>query len=220
MGFLKNIFLTPSYDRYVVLGDSRKGSFWDCANWKTFLFPVLDELLKRAGCTPSVQCRQVKGAHSKEVAFGSLDWSPDDAEKWCHSSENPERDAWKFIDLQVFCPAKAGLIKEGTLPKIYMQVKPMTRSDTESKTSYDEGIHLAFAVNFVRENARHVQATLSYLARLPSVVAIYRTESKITQLNAFESLVREDFMYRGMLESALPDVTKMRSKWDRFNTID
>ena len=32
----------------------------------------------------------------------------------------------------------------------------------------------------------------------------------------FESLVREDFVYRGILDSELPDVKRMRVRWSRI----
>jgi hypothetical protein len=212
-GLLKSLFSAPVYERYVVLGDSQKGPFWDCTNWTERLFPILDRVIAQVQGEASVHCRQVTGSLSKDVKFGRIGWSRDDSKKWCHSSEFPERKAWQFVDLQVFCPAKPVLIKTTELPTVYIQVKPMTRNDTETKTAYDEGVFIALRERFAWGGA--AESMVSALTHVPGVVAIYKATAKVTQLNAFESLVREDFMYRGMLESEFPDVKKMRLKWVR-----
>ena len=192
------------YERYVILGDSRTVSFWDCAHWVAEVFPALDMLLAACEFEPSVESRQVVGAGSRPVQFGKIRWSTDDAEKWCHGPRTTGRDEWRFVDLQVFCPAKSRLIRNRGLPSIYIQMKPMIRGDMSRRTAYDEGIHLAFAERFSKGRRETVDSAVATLSATRGVVAVYHATTRIRQLNAFESTVREDFMYQGWLETPRP----------------
>lgn len=215
-GLIKSLFRKPTYRRYLVLGDSRTASFWNCSNWTTHVFPVLDGLLKLGSCSPSVHCRQVTGPTSKEVRFGRLEWSPENSREWCHSPKRSQTAAWLFVDLQVYCPAKQQLIKEDELPSIYFQVQPMGRKDYAGKAIFDQSIHVAIREEIVTARRDDVESEVSKLSRLPGALALYEATSKVAALNAFESLVREDFVYRGILDSELPDVQRMSVKWSRI----
>ena len=177
---------------------------------------MIDELLGLGACEPSVHCRQVTGPASREVRLGNLKWMREDAERWCHSFERTETAAWIFVDLQVYCPPKALLIKEDGLPAIYVQLQPLGRKDYAARRAkYDQGIHIAIDERLAREKSSSVQQLSERLLGLPGAVSLYESSSRISALNAFESALREDFVYRGILDSELPDVTKMRGKWSR-----
>lgn len=214
MKFLGGLFRAPTYRRYVILGNSQKGSFWDCSYWSEHIFPPLNTLID-SELGVSVHCRQVVGPNSREVKFGRLEWSQQGASAWCHGVAGNEdvRSGWSFVDLQVFSPPRTTLIDRGGLPSVYIQVKPVTRRDVPRKTAYDQGIQLAIVEDFARQRQHTIDAAIADLTASPGVVALYYGESKVGALNEFESILREDFMYRGMLDTELPDVRRMRGKW-------
>lgn len=214
-GLLKSLFRRPKYRSYLLLGDSRVASSWACSYWTRYLFPGLNELVECCGCAPSIQCRQLTGPDSKEVKFGRLTWSMEDAQKWCHSPQEPSRGEWLFVDLQVFCPPRQQLVKEDELPTIYLQVKPVGRRDHERKAIYDEAVLIALEERFVSQNTALVDSVIAKLTGSPAFVALFVSTPTIPALNQFESFVREAFIYRGMHEDELPNVARMPGKWER-----
>ena len=220
MGWLKSLFQMPRYNRFVVLSDSSQGKLWDYVVWKDRVFPSLNRVVKVSKCSSlSVRCRQITKGQSKEVAFGTIEWSPDDAVKWCHHTPATEgRDvSWLFVDLQVWSPAKDTLVKEGRFPCLYIQVKPMVWEGDVTKAIYTQAIHLAFLHDEYVVRPQEIESTMRDLAHAVGAVGLYSTLSRVTSLNAFESLVREDFKYLGILQDALPDERKMKGRWTRLD---
>ncbi len=215
VGLLRSLFRRPRYRCYLFLGDSAIASYWDCGSWTNHLFPALGPLVEGSGCTPSVHCRQVTGPSSKEVKLGRLTWSLEIAQKWCHGPQMSERDAWLFIDLQVFCPPKQQLIEEDDLPTIYLQVKPMGTKDQERKTAYDQAVLIAMNQRFALQNQALVDSVIANVMQVPSFVALFESTSTLLALNQFESFIRETFIYRGIHKDEFPDVAKMAGKWRR-----
>lgn len=217
MGLLKKLFQVPRYSRFVLLVSSKRGSLWDYAVWTERAFAPLDRLLESLGCTsPSVQCRQITKNQSNEIKFGRIEWSPKDAAIWCHDSQQTKGKfhEWLFVDLQIHCPPKEELVKAVEFPTIYVQVKPMAWEGVPSKALYDQAVHVA-----IRRDAYQKAASagdrVRELAEAVDAVAVYSGSSRVSSLNSFESLLREDFQYKGILEDGLPDERRMKGNWSR-----
>ncbi|MGE0454256.1 MAG: hypothetical protein AB7O37_16895 [Vicinamibacteria bacterium] len=218
MGFFKSLFQAPRYRRFVLLGSSEKGVFWDFSVWRQRVFPSLDQLLRASDCRdPSVQCRQITKKQSKEIHFARIEWSESGAQLWCHNSEatRGECDQWLFVDLQVHCPGKETLIRQVELPRTYVQVKPMAWEGIASRTAYDQAIHIAIRQD-VYAKSGVAEESVKALAQAAGAIAVYACSSRVVALNSFESLVREDFQYRGILDDDLPNEARMRGKWSRL----
>jgi hypothetical protein len=169
------------------------------------------------GCTsPSVQCRQITKKQSNEIKFGRIEWSRKSAEVWCHDSQltKGKSQDWLFVDLQIHCPPKEELVKAVEFPTIYVQVTPMAWEGVPSKTLYDQAIHVAIRRGAYGK-ALSARERVTELAEAIEAVAVYSGTSRVWSLNSFESLLREDFEYRGILGDELPDERRMKGNWSR-----
>jgi len=219
MGLIKTLFQMPRYKRFMVLGHSSKGVFWQHDVWRSRIFPGLDRLIRLVGCNPSIHCRQITKVGSKEVKFGKLRWADEDAAKWCHDSELTAGrfTEWIMVDVQVYCPSKKALIEKMDFPSLYIQVEPMAWGGVSSKTIYDQGVHVAIKLGVYKKISQQVDDQIRELAQSVSAIAVYQCTSRVQSLNSFESLVREDFVYRGMLDDELPDLRRMKGKWSKWD---
>jgi hypothetical protein len=208
----------PRYKRFMILGHSSNGVFWHHDVWRRRIFPGLDRLVRLVECDPSIHCRQITKAGSKEVKFGKLRWTEEDAAKWCHGSELTAATfaEWIMVDVQVHCPPKKALVEKMDFPSLYVQVEPLAWAGVSSRTVYDQGIHVAMKLAVYEKTRQQVDDKIKELAQTASAVAVYRCTSRVHSLNSFESLVREDFVYRGMLDDELPDLRRMKGKWSKW----
>lgn len=214
MSLLRILFRKPRYRRFAVLGRSSDGLFWDYRIWVDRIFPKLNRLVETVGSRPSVHCRQLAGA-DKGVKFGRISWSAADAEKWAHHSDVRREQCreWLFEDLEVYAPSWAQLGKNLEMPKLYIQVAPMPWLGDPAKASYDQVIQIIVREDEYAKAVEEIDRTVRVLASDANAVAVYCHRGRVNALNAFESLLREDFLYRGMREDELPREKKMKGDW-------
>jgi hypothetical protein len=209
---LRTAILGVRFSRSLLLVDSRRlsGDLWSHSVWTSVVFPALRPLFDELAETPSVHCRQLRGA-SEPVRYGRLDWSPEGAEKWTHQSPLTRHvsGGWNFVDLQLFAPPRKQLLAALSLPKAHVIVEPLTVRGESSRMAHDQCIHIAVHQAFWSQQVRAAVAQLS----LAVSALVLEATSRLRSLNEFESLVREHFLYRGMLDHELPDLSRPRLRW-------
>jgi|CXWL01.1.fsa_nt_gi hypothetical protein len=177
--------------------------------WSSELFSALDAVFKAAGCRPSIHRREVTPM-GKERPFGKLSWTHQGIEDWAFRDSGSE---WLFIDLQLFCPSRGDLIKSGSFPSVYVQIQPLgTREGGAGQSAYGDALLLLLGEPGQAESA--VDAFVTKARQATASPAAYRGELRVRGLNEFESVLRERFMYRGLLEDPFPNPARMRGKWD------
>ena len=91
------------------------------------------------------------------------------------------------------------------------QIEPL--GDRQRPIGPDQGIVVAMRSDVQARNTDLTDRVVRSLARAVGSVTVYASERRASSLNTFESIVVEDFMYRGMLEDALPNTAKMKVRW-------
>ena len=210
---LEKLLGTAKYRCFVLLPQAGGDELWSRSRWSGTLRPSLDGIIQQLGSPCSVHCRQLEGRASKEVPFGSLSWSEESDAKWILNPDGIKNRL--FVDLQIYCPPRPQLEKNGNLPSFYCQLKPMVWEGAPSSTAYEAGLFFAFKKSAL--NASDFENPLRDLAAKLSA-QIYTATLRIGGVNAFESTVREQFMYRGMLDDTWPDLKRPKSSWQGLDS--
>lgn len=215
MSILKRIFNVPTFFGSLLLTSSKKNCLWDYNILSSKIVPNIDCLFSKLDKIPSVQCRQLYRENSKEVNFGEIEWSESGHKKWSHNSEMTRNEYlnWIFVDVMLFSPKKSDLIRKNEVPELFIQIKPMVHEGIPSRTNYDQALFLLIRQDILRINKRHFETCISKIIDSVNPIGVYETYLRISSLNMFESLIRDEFMYKGILDDDLPDMTKMRKKW-------
>jgi len=219
MGLLKKLFQTPLYRRFVILASTGViGRLWDYDVWVGLAFYRLDELLREnVGSLPSVHCRQTTGSDSEAVKLGKADWSLRGSEKWAHGSglTRGKCAGWRFTDLQVYIPARRELEADMDFPLVHLHLVPIGYG-SENAARYDQVVQVSVRDDHFRKEEDAIGRIIEQLGESLRAPAIFTSVMKVKSLNSFESILREDFMYTGMLDNDLPDERRMKGRWRRL----
>lgn len=199
---------TAKYRCFVLLPEAGGDELWCHGRWGSIVRPGLDGILQELGFPCSVYCRQIEGEFSKEVRFGQLSWSEESDAKWNIAPGGIENRI--FVDFQIYSPPRPQLEKTRKLPCFYCQVKPMVFEGVPSSTAYEAAVFLAFKQSEV--NASDFEEAIRDLAGKLRA-RIYTARLRIGGVNAFESVMREQFMYLGMLNDAWPNLKRPKGSW-------
>lgn len=211
---LKYFFGKSTYRCFVILPQTRGEKLWCRNRWISDLRPSLEAILLRLGLSCSVHCRQLEKGTGKDVSFRGLEWSKRSDAKWLFSSKsNPNR---IFVDLEIFSPPRPVLENKNDLPCFYFQLQPMAWEGVPSRATYDSALFFAFQKSNSLENLLDIQNILNDLA-IKLSGSIYISNIRIIGINAFESILREKFLYKGMLNDALPKVALLKASWILLN---
>lgn len=219
MGLLRALFRTPLYRRFVFLASTEViGRLWDCDVWTGLVFHHLDDLLRSLSeSSPSVHCRQTIGNQSRAVKMGALNWSKEGSEKWCHGSRVTAAKCsdWRFTDLQVYLPTKPELESSMEFPLVHIHMVPIGYN-FENAAKYDQAVQISVLEDLYNNERISIDRIVDELRRSLQASAVFSASTKVKSLNSFESVLREDFMYTGMLEGEYPDERRMKNRWQRL----
>lgn len=194
---------------HIMFGVARE-RLWSSVGWQP-LRSAIDRASESLGATPSLAVNDLLPGGSREAHPRQLGWTPEAEALWVRSPRHPERELWMLVDIQVCIPGRPIALRTHETPSIFLQVIPR-RTLAESSAVYD---HIVLcAIKDKAERLRQVAGALIHdLEQACQASLVAQRRKRITSMNEFESIVREDFMYRGMHLTAWPDLTKTKKKW-------
>jgi hypothetical protein len=219
--FLSRVYdkLFPRYSCFLIVGASGGENAWHWSQWQQ-IYPRIDELAAALGQRPSIRSRQIIRGRSAAAPLGRLSWSTEGHQRWCHHSPvTADRcSSWLFVDAEIFMPPRSSILKKRALPfpVAYLQLTGVGEDDEPAKRSYDQKLLLALLRPVAVENGDSAKAFLECVqAPMGALLTLTQTR-RVVSLNQFESILLEDFTYRGMPEDPLPVLERTRGHWETW----
>lgn len=201
----------PAYIRFVAIATSEVGYLWEESRWSGLMYPVLDPYVRSLGGEVSIYVRALaSGSKSNNVTLRG--WSESLPNRWSMQLAKS-----RFVDLQLFAPPRSERSERRPFPKLYVQLQPVTWEGAESKMAYDQILHIAVKQSDFQSKRELIETAIRMLQLDAGIIGVYSCRSRISTVNSFESLVREDFMYRGMLSDVRPDLGRTKIRWIEWN---
>jgi hypothetical protein len=149
--------------------------------------------------------------------MGALNWSNEGSEKWCHGSRVTATKCsdWRFTDLQVCLPPKPELESSMEFPLVHIHMVPIGYN-SENAAKYDQAVQISVREDLYNNERKTIDRIVETLNGSLQAFAVYSASTKVKSLNSFESILREDFMYTGMLDGKYPDERRMKGRWQRL----
>lgn len=192
------------YRQFMFLGAQLSDPFWSDVSWRSLVHFSLDPLVQEAGVA-SVHVRKLKGRESESVRVGVLPWTEEAASSWLEAEG-------RMVDLQVFSPGRASLLRSNSLPDLYVHLQSVP-SVPGAATLYTHLFHLLVETRRAERHRQQLTGALQHIVGWPSIVRAYESETKIRNLNVFEDVIRDEFMYQGVFGDSWPDLSRTKTAW-------
>ena len=199
------------YSLTLVLGEGLPEPLWHASVWPR-LFTELDRFARDLGHTPSLRVNHCIHNRDKYAHPPSRPWALDDHSQWAEGSPDlaAVQSKWVFVDAQLFVPPKPQCLSRN--PDAFIHIVP-TISHPEARRCYSQFLLLAIRTAHVARHSTALRQFATSAYALSGGVLMLEASRRIWSLNEFESVLRENFLYRGCFLEPLPDLTKSKLKW-------
>jgi len=199
------------YSLTLILGRGLPERLWHVAVWPR-LFVALDAFASNLGHTPSLRVNHCIRNRDKYAHPPSRPWALDDHLQWCEDSPNlaAVQSRWVFGDVQLFVPPKAQCLRRD--PDAFIHIVP-TVCHPDARQGYSQFLLIAIRTAHLSSHSTALRQFASSAYALSGGVLMLEASRRIWSLNEFESVLRENFLYRGCYLEPLPDLTKPKLKW-------
>jgi hypothetical protein len=204
-------FFGRKYRSLLLLGRQSEGALWRADVW-TEAFEAIDRFARAVREEPSLRVRQIRTRSDGRKPPQEYPWSVEAHAEWCHGKDDPRTARWLLVDAEVFMPPWEHLVDADGLPSVFIQVEPV-HDDEERVTRYDQIVLVAVERRLARRSEGAVNELVRSLAALSRSVQLLQMDHRMYQLNAFESILGEQFTYLGCLRDPLPDLEKCHGRW-------
>lgn len=208
MGLMSSLF-GRRYLAFLALLDEKGGHLWSASRWSGEVLPSLMLLEKYwTEGSPSIHVRQTD-KRGKPVPGGPYALDGKCVGNWAQPKD--DANSRVFIDLQVFYPKKAALQNKD--PELYLQMASLKFEERQA-ASYSQYVLLLSNPKWRGTVDGGVSSVEARIRSLSGVRACYRASLGMRTLNSLESVFRETFLYRGILDIALPELEKLPHRWE------
>jgi hypothetical protein len=180
----------------------RKMILWDEPGWGQ-LRDELEKLL--ADSTVSVHTRQIQPQTKKEVDASATRLTTTSPLAMGNCGD------CVLIDFEIFSPSRSESIKRRVMPEMYFQVTNPNSTDVHYR--FDQLFHMIISTHFWNSHLTKIQEFMSSVYELTDIRLLAHTRTRYSNMNEFESFLLYQFFYPDLVNSDVPELSKLKGSW-------
>lgn len=199
------------YHCYLYFGASNGAPIWHAETWRR-LRRAIDVVAALHGTPPSLRVNDLAQNGNQYAHPRELSWSPESDGVWLRGTDNEVPKSWFLVDIQGSLPPRSECLSRHRLPDMFFRVHPALELEG-SQAAYDQIVIVVVSKRYAARNHTEIDRLLREIHDIcGTLLAVYRRRL-VWSLNEFEDIDLEDFIYRGMHLTKVPDVGRAKKRW-------